>query len=595
MDEANKLLEEHSDRATSESFLAVKKKFADANQKERDRKVQLESLLESIAATADPNSALKVLEKCRELVRTSDEKAAVGKLESQWREKRDTAIASLESEFRKLLQAGTSGIQRLESMLGNADQDAEVNSLVAQVQKDLTAMSQRQGSVAKELASQATLLESRLAAIRKSRIDLRRREQLLDKLASAAFIPAADGTARLKVEQYFETLREYEVAFPNDPITAEFKKAAENDALKQVSAKRTMIDRWNGQVWPEDMDDLERRLQACKTFLADYTRSPDLAVVKRYEAILKSFRRREFGDEVSDTPVKELFRLLLSSPLIGDGHTVRTTEQPPRTFYLPKAEDFTGRSVINFRYICGYDGELKTLATGLLQKDLESPMTRLPTQASLTDGAVKEIPKLSIDGWDDYHQKLVTQLLDAQSVDPFIKYILVLKTLEYAGLGNLLLEEHLARPLKLLDAKTVDLSVPWMDPDNKETLKANKRAAELLKELNAVIMKSAWNGLAQSKKAISGDIFETPSPIGCLDRSADGSWTVRSVWNPNMTHQLYCVTSIAEGNTASPLVWRLIGRKLGKDSTIEFPREFGITQGMVVFATLELLPSPPTQ
>ncbi|MBC7817120.1 MAG: hypothetical protein IAG10_09560 [Planctomycetaceae bacterium] len=471
-----------------------------------------------------------------------------------------------------------------------------MDSVVTQVQQDLASLSQRQGSVAKELTSQATLLETRLVAFRKARTDTKRRTELLDKLASAAFIPADDATAQSKIDQYFETLREYEVAFPNDPVATAFKAAAENDALKQVYAKRQMIDRWKGQFWPADMDDLERRLQECKAFLAGYARSPDQAVVKQYEAILKSVRRREVGDEISDVPVKERFATMFSSPLIGEGHMLRMKDG--RIYYFDKELNFTDKASnpanpINLKYLSGYEGETKTRSARV--DALEQTKSVPAPQVELAARAAKEIPKLSIEAWDEHHQKLTTQLLNAKSVDPFLRYFLVLRTMKYAGLGNSLLEAQLVQPLKLLNESKVDLSVAWMDPDDEAARKVRNRAADLISELKPEVLNAAWDKVAQSQKALSQGLFTAPLPIGCLERSANGSWKVRSEWNPEKEHQLYCATSTVEGGNLAPLVWRHIGRKFGKDFAIDFSKDFGITEGMVVFASLEPLRPTPTK
>lgn len=593
LNDAQKLLDENPSRATSEDWLSVRKKLAAADQKERDRKTELESLLESTAAAKDPAAALKLCERARELAVTLEEKVAIGKLEDEWREKRTTETSSREGEFRTLLQSGTAGLQRLDNLLSNKGQDSEMDTLVKQVQKDLTSLSQRQGTVAKELASQATLLEARLVALQKARTDAKRRTELLDKLASAAFIPAGDAAAQTKIDQYFETLREYETAFPNDPLTPAFKTVSENDALKQIYAKRQMIDRWKGQFWPADMDDLERRLQECKTFLAANARSPDQAVVKQYEAFLKSVRRREVGDEISEVPVKERFATMFSAPLIGEGHMVRIRDG--RSYYLSQATDFTGRSLVGFKYLCGYEGELKTLGKGFKPDELESPKTITPPQVELAARATKEIPKLKIEDWDEHHQKLVTQLLNSKSVDPFLRYFLVLRTMKYAGMGNSLLDPHLVQPLKLLNESKVDLSVAWMDPDDEAAQKIRKRADDLLFGLKPDVLNAAWENSSQSQKALSRDLFSAPMPVGYLERSTNGSWNVRSQWSPEKEHQLYCASSMAEGGNLGPLIWRHIGRKFGKDVTIDFSKDFGITEGMVVFASAEPIRITPAK
>lgn len=592
--EAHELLDQHSAHATTESWLTAKKKLATEEQKERDRKAELDSALESIAGAKDPDAALKTAERARELAKTLDEKGTVGKLESEWREKRVAEISTRDAEFRTLLQASTAGLQTLDKLLSNGGREPEMDSLATQIQQDITALNQRQKSVSKELASQATLLETRLTAFRKARTDKNHRMQLLDKLASSAFVPREDVKAQAKVDQYFATLRDYEAAFPNDAITASFKSAALNDGFKQVLAKRQMVERWNGRFWPDDIEDLEVRLQECKAFLAGYPRSPDQTIVKQYESILKSVRRRESGDEVSDVPVKERFATLFSSPLIGEGYVLKTKDG--KSYYFPKPEDFTDRKAkFTFKHICGYEGETKAVLKALGPDDLESPKTLTPPQVELATRAAREIPKLKISAWDEHHQQLIKQLMSAKSVDPFLRYFLVLRTLKYAALGNSLLDAHLAQPVKLLNETKVDLSVSWMDPDDETARKVRKRAEELLSELNPEILDAAWDKLAKSQAALSQTLFTTPMPVGYLERSASGSWKIRTEWNPEKEYQLYCVASTVEGGNLAPMFWRHIGRKSGKEFAIDVSKDYGITEGMVVFASEERLGSIPAK
>ena len=590
LDEAHKLLDQHSARATSEEWLAVKKRLANVDQKERDRKVELESVITTIAAAKDPDAAFKAAERARELAKTLDEKVAVGKLESEWREKRITETSTREADFRALLQASTTGLQSLDKLLSNGGRESEMDSLATQIQQDLAALNQRQKSVSKELASQATLLETRLTAFRKARTDKNHRIKLLDKLASSTFVPNSDAAAQAKVDQYYATLRDYEAAFPNDAITASFKSAALNDGLKQVLARRQMVERWNDQFWPDNVEDLEARLQECKIFLAANPRSPDQTILKQYESILKSVRRRETGDEVSEVPLKERFATLFSNPLIGEGYVLKTREG--KSYYFPKPEDFSDRKAkFTFKYLCGYEGETKSVLKALGPEDLESPKTLTPPQVQLATRAAKEIPKLRIAAWDEYHQKLINQLVSTKSVDPFLRYFLVLRTMKYAGLGNSLLDVQLTQPVKLLNETKVDLSVAWMDPDDETARKVRKRAEELLSELNPEILDAAWEKLAKSQATLSQSLFTTPMPVGTLERSVSGSWKIRTEWSPEKEYQLYCVTSTLEGGNLAPLFWRHVGRKSAKDFVIDFSKDFGITEGMVVFASEERLVS----
>ena len=87
--EARKLLDQHPSHATHGDWLAVKRKLDAADQKERDRKEELESLLAKVAVAKNADSALKQLERSRDLASTSEEKERVVSLVATWRTKKE--------------------------------------------------------------------------------------------------------------------------------------------------------------------------------------------------------------------------------------------------------------------------------------------------------------------------------------------------------------------------------------------------------------------------------------------------------------------------------------------------------------------------
>ena len=82
--EAKKLIDENSDRGTSESWLEVKRKYSSAEQAEADRVVEWKSEVAKLRDQSDPVVITAALKRARELSKTTDEKLEVGELQSNW-------------------------------------------------------------------------------------------------------------------------------------------------------------------------------------------------------------------------------------------------------------------------------------------------------------------------------------------------------------------------------------------------------------------------------------------------------------------------------------------------------------------------------
>lgn len=592
--EARRMLDENRARAVSEEWLTLEKELIDAEQKESDRQLKLESLLKAIASAEDSDRALALTEQARELAVTTSEKIELGKQEDHWRSRKSNEIKTREQGFRGLLQSVAASLQKLDQLLQSDSTDTEIVSLLSQVMQEVAELKLAREDVTKELGSQAELLESRLIALRKAHDNNKRRSQLLDKLAYASFIPVLDATSQNKVDLYFETLREFVAAFPSDPLASAFNAAAENEALKHVAAKTQLVDRWKGEFWPSDSDHLERRLQDCKQFLSTNTQSPDLEDIKQYEAVLKSVRRREFGDDVSDVSIKERFSTMFSASLVSQGHMIRCRNGDRiKSYYLPESRDFSTLTAnAKIDVIVGYEGE-KRKQTIVPTEILFPKATGSPPQAELAMRAAREIPKLSIGKWGDYHQDLILELMDSTAVDPVLRYYLIVRTMKYAGLGNALLEPYLAEALKTLNENKVDLSVSWMDPDDSAAENTRGQVKSLLFDLKPDDVRAVWQQSMEAETGLSEILFRTLMPVGYLERTRAGTWNLRSEWKADRNYRLYCASAASDAGTIGPMVWRQIGRKSDKDSSINFPKDLGLTEGLVVFAAPELLRPAP--
>ncbi len=578
--EAHALFEKHQDRATSENWPAAKNKLANAEQRERAREVEFAAAIEAARLANSRGAATPHLERARELTRTSEEKVAVNKLVGDWQSAHDAEIAKRETAFRSLITSAATGLQSLDEQLAAGAPDSNIASAIETVSKDITALNAQKSTVASTLASQATLLESRLKSAEKTHAEMKRRSQLITRLTNTSLISGSDGASFNKADEYFEALRDYAAAFPNDARTVGFKAAVENDAPKLVQSKKRLVSNWQSQLWPSTADRIEQRLLECQAFLKAHPLCPDHPTLTRYESVLKSLRRRERSDDVTEESVKELCATLFSTPLIGSGNAVILKDG--KTYYLAKPETFGDDKPLSFKLISGYQNQTRALGKTLKLSDLVQPRTVVPPQVEIAARVAKEVRKVKNEEWDQYHRDLTKELLAAQSIDPFLRYFLLVRSLQNASLGNALLEQHLSKYLTELEKHKIDLSVSWMDPDDQAGNQARELAKEALSDLRSEHLAEAWEQAEKEKQSLSQKILAQPVAVGWLDRESDRRWMLRSSWNPDREFVLYVAL---KGETSDePLQWLKAGNAKPQKLEIDPVRDAPFSDGTIVFA-----------
>ena len=430
-------------------------------------------------------------------------------------------------------------------------------------------------SVAKELESQATLLDSRLQASRQTVADLARKNDLLDKLTDAVLMLPGTAQGISKAGAFEATLREFATALPNDPRAVTLKTAAETSSLPSVLARQKLIDRWKS-LRPIHEKDIETRIREVRLFLTEHPASPDSELVSHYETWLASIQRRFADDGDPDEGMRQRLAALFNSKFIREGHTLRDTDG--NTYYLSEARTEPFGSVVSFKYLIGFNGEtrLKSLKPSELTifKSAPPPQQEIATQVRTT---VREI---GLDNWQKYFRELTESLLKANQVDPFLRYLLVLKTLEFAGLGDHLLEQELAPVLKDLNDDELDRSVAWMDPLNKSAEAAKKRALELLAKVPP--LEPIFASAVKRQEQLEREVFALRFSIGWLEKTSRGEWVCRTKWSPAGDHVLHVVSRPDAGGARS---WLALGRVQGKSLTIDSTVAQTVGEASVVFAS----------
>lgn len=576
LDEARKLMEQHPP-STSEVWLATQKKLANAEQSEKDRVTRWRAEVETASSSTEAIRVEAALGQARQLARTTDEKIAVGKLQSTWQRRVSDEIAAREQHCREAIASATEALKELDAAIRDSRDSGQerLQELLQTADSRVAKLRLTQASVSNELGSQVTLLDSRLQASRKALAGLVKTSELLDQLTSAVLMPRGSVKAVGSADAYATVLREFANTNPNDPRAATFKAAADASPLPAVITRQILADRWKRMI-PTDEKDVEARVREVQSYLLEYPQSPDRELMGRYEKWLASIQRRFADDGDPDEGAQRRLAALFNSKFIADGHVLRDTKG--RTYYLTGPRDTPFGSIASFKYQAGFNGETKTAS--MSPTDLASPKTVPPPQAEIAKKVRTSSRSISLDKWSDHFLELSDTLRKAGEVDPFLRYLLVVKTLEFAGFGDHLLELELAVVLDLLNDDELDRTVAWMDPDNTAADKARERAKELLAKIPP--LEPIFAKAAKRRELFEAELLERRFSVGWLEKKPGGDWACRTKWTPAGDHTLHAV-SRSDSNGAR--VWLELGRVRDRSLIVDAAVSQTVGEGSAVFAS----------
>lgn len=578
LDEAKKLLDEHATRSFSDHLQIVKQKLADATGAEHDRRLKLAAAIEAVKQASDFAAEQLALKQARELVVTVEEKITVGKLEADFTARKDAEVTKHEQQFRAQVQAVTTKLQELDGMLGKAGTDDAIRTLTNQINGDLAALRGLIPQVAPEFGSQVSLLESRFAAFRKAHSDVEKKSTALARLTQLVLIPPGGMPAEAQLTEFRDSLTQFAEAFPNDPRSPGFKASDNAGVIQTVLARQQLSTHWK-QLWPSERSEIDTRSSECDAFLKNHVSSPDHPVISRYHAFLKSLKWREAGDADLEGDVKRRMLTLFDGKFVGEGHLLRARNG--LHYYLEKESDFRKRQSVSFRFEAGFNGESKSVKD-LEPEKFETLQTITPPQSVIAERVKTTVLDVDLEGWDGYLKDLALSILAAKEVDPFLRYLLLLRTLENASRGNSLLEAELKRYLADLSDNSLDLSVNWMDPTDMAAKSSRQTAEILLTRMKDLEL--AWKRTKAAEEKLTGELFNTVLPIGWIERSANRQWTLHTSWSSERKHGLVCASPPSDDGSRT---WQSIGYAQGKVVTLEIPLKGGPLEGTVVFATLQ--------
>lgn len=547
LEEARKLIEREGSRSTSESWLAVKKRLAEAEQAERDRVTNWKALIATARESTDTTVIGDAIKQARELSKTAEEKIEVGQLQGSWQKKASEIATERDRIFREAVAKVTTAMKKLELALDPAqpvDPEA-VRPLAEDLDTKMTQLLPLQQTVGKELAVQATQLESRWKASRQGVADLATKRNLFDKLNDAILLLPGSADLSTRSGRYAAILQEYLNLFPNDARSTSVKTALATNPLPLVVARVKLLERWK-QRKAKDQSELAARLKDVREFLSENASSPDHELMSEYEAYLASLMRRFEEDGDPDEGINRRLLALYGSKFIKEAHILRSDED--KTYYLPQAKkekDLVGEFGVD--YLIGFNGETKRRKfseSQVLTKTSESP-----AQVAIAAKVRGRVLNVGLDGWPEFVQELITTLINADKVDPFLRYLLILKSVEYAGRGDSILESELAPLREFLSNAQIDQSVAWMDPHSASAESARQAAKEILQQLPAV--DELFVRAVKRRKEFESLVFAHHFAVGWLEKDPKGGLVLQTKWQPDGEFDLFVATRPDENGKRS--------------------------------------------
>src|SRR5262249_11868810 len=132
-----------------------------------------------------------------------------------------------------------------------------------------------------------------------------------------------------------------------------------------------------------------------------------------------------------------------------------------------------------------------------------------------------------------------------RDLDPFLRYYLLLRTLEYARASDAFLEAELEKPVADLRDSKISLATKWMDPDDRDIARVRRAAGDKVAALGD--LKAPWRRAKDLEKRLSARLFEAVTPVGWLFLDEERKWRFESGWTPREESSLWVAAGGEKG------------------------------------------------
>jgi hypothetical protein len=462
-------------------------------------------------------------------------------------------------------------VRKLEDMIGGDFDAAAAVKLQLGTERAVARLVQESTGASTRMLQKIKALSARLE-IARNQLDKLGPENLAEREVNAALGASPD------LERYIKALQKYADAFAGTDRARAFQQAiAERNGWQEVIDWAVLIEPRLAR--PLDLTPAEaaNQIEALGLFLKDHPQFVDVSVAREYlqclEAIVQQDPRKD-----GSAPAK--LRQLLSDPLIKDLWIVRS-KKGDKVYYtqadiIRKWAAAAGEGSISFQYLAGFDGK-KTGKTSEL-KDIEAPM-RAP-QSVLAEKLQRTLDESGKKGWEQAMVGILQQMHDDVELDPILQLILIKHVLECSAKSSYLLAQALRSQQAHIDNTRLDLTVPWMNPDNEGADIVRAKARAVIEKLPSLqpVLKAA--GAQRHKLEVA--LRRTDCPVvGRLARDKERGWQCRLVKRQLPAPYHLSVLIPAQGQAP---VWKPVGNLANGKATVDRSVPEALLEGRLVFA-----------
>lgn len=469
-------------------------------QRQADYAVALNILESSPRETPDTEALANV----KKLAKLADELQAAAVIEDEIAEAKrqeQTRQTKLLSEVLEKLR------QRLQQAeVANGPDEVTLSLLTALRKEILEAKSQHPQANA-NIASQLTPLVTRLDVLVSAAKERLRQVEYVDRLTESVG----------NVDAYWRNAEQLATQFPNSAIATTISDLKQEKALLVglLAWDEFLTTYFTGQRYVTSAQ-AQAILKTGAGLQAAHANLPlEQMLIDRKHFLASAGERKTEGA----ADLKEIERLL-RDPLIANLFMV-TRKSDGKSFYSRSepADDATGRN-LDINYITGFD-----LSTKMRKVALDDVTYRDRAPQSLLANEIRVIlATIPERGWEEAFCKAINATADPRRpLDPILRMILLQRLLETAAAGSTPLAEGFKAYQDTITQANVDLSVPWMAPDDDLAATERKRAEVLISNLPPV--NEAIQATAKTYKPLIAPYEGGYQWVGWLTQGTDALWT----------------------------------------------------------------------
>jgi hypothetical protein len=559
-------------------MIEARQKFQASQDKETERALQFDMAIREADKVPLNQANSAALESARKLARQETEKQAITQLVQRRAAGLAAERANREKDVGPRLDAVGRKVadvhDKAASPNSGKNDESAIQVTLAEARQELVNLGPHLPFVGDDLQSLATVLGNKIDATQ-ARVDLRRRQKRIEEEITDA-VANTSTTGPGKLVNFANGLDVYIKAFPDDPRSVVFRQTRDEQSLwYDVEAWNELAAGWKGQHTGLSSDEAKHRAELCGQFVTRHPGFPGITDIVRYQRNAEAIARRSSLD---GSPVTNL-RRLLSDIFVNHiwmitikDESLITGKSTIKRYYTTKQPE-ESRDYYRFNSIISFDG--KELARTMHKDRIIflglSPQSKV---AALFKAILADESKLV--QWETVMIDLADAIRRQPGIDPILQVALLRKVVGTAADGSEPLREALESTKAHLDASTVDVNVPWMNPEDPRLTENRAAAAQVVHELPDLDM-ARKKALAQ-RDQIERDAARSYRPVGWLLRNADG-WHLRSGVTVPPRGDLWIVALLENKHGE----WRKVGAITGGKPKIDATESASLAEGRPVF------------